>query len=535
MSITMLAVEPPATGSALGARARELTLELSELVRGVDAGTASDASNAPDALDGAEAAALAVTFGELERLAAAGKTLSAGRVAATGHHRVLSFPSAARWLADVTNVGVGEAGQVIATAAHLGDAGLSPTRAAMVAGSLTGAQASEIARTAAGAPGEQERLLRMAARETTAVLRDECRKVRLAGRPTEGPEARRRRVAEEMALGTRDLGDGMAELFARMPSAWLVLVMAAVREQGDVIFKRARADGRNDPHAAYLVEALVTLLLLGNLGGDGSDPDDDDGVGGPDAADPTDAADAVDDDGVGEVDLADEVDDDDGNDAAEQGASEPDFGDDGVCGGAGFDDPLYGQLLASIWGGPPPAPPPRAQRRRMRRGRCACGGRVAPRAKIIARVDQAALLRGWVEGGETCEIAGVGPVPVSTVRELWPDAVVKLVVTRGTDVVNVTHLGRRATEAMATAMQWASVRCTNVACDNDRFVEVDHRLGWANVHRTRVDELDGLCAECHRWKTNDNWQLVRGRGRRRFVPPDHPDHPGDPPTPRRRD
>lgn len=69
---------------------------------------------------------------------------------------------------------------------------------------------------------------------------------------------------------------------------------------------------------------------------------------------------------------------------------------------------------------------------------------------------------------------------------------------------------------------------------NDRFLEVDQRLGYANVHRTRVDELDGLCTQCHQRTTVDNWQLVRGVGRRRFVPPEHPDHPGDPPTPARR-
>lgn len=521
MSIRALAVEPlavgSALGSALGARARELASELSALVRGVDDAAVSGA------LDGPEAAALAVTFAELERLAAAGKTLAAGRVAETGHYRVLAFPSAARWLADVANGGVGEAGQVLATAAHLGDERLAATRSALVHGSLTGAQASEIARTAAGAPAEQERLLRLAARETVAGLRDECRRVRLAGRPTEEPKARRKRVTEEMAFGTRDLGDGMAEVFARMPSAWMVLVMAAVRDQCDVIFQRARAEGRNDPHAAYLVEALVTLLLLGNLGANRTRADDD-GAGG--------VAGGLDDDDA--ADVAAEC-DDDAVGVDDGGADDGGAHDGGADEGTGFDDPLYAQLLASIWGGQAPAPPSREPRRRMRRGRCSCGGRIAPRAKIIVRVDQAALLRGDVEGGETCDIAGVGPVPVATVRELWPDAVVKLVVTRGVDVANVTHLGRRATEAMATAMQWGSARCTNIACDHDRFVEGDHRLGWANVHRTRVDELDGLCRQCHRLKTNDDWQLVRGRGRRRLVPPEHPDHPGDPPTPRRRD
>lgn len=74
--------------------------------------------------------------------------------------------------------------------------------------------------------------------------------------------------------------------------------------------------------------------------------------------------------------------------------------------------------------------------------------------------------------------------------------------------------------------------CANIGCDNTNFIQIDHRLGYANVARTCLDELDHLCSSCHRLKTNQNWQLVAGTGRRRFVPPEHPDHPGDPPTPR---
>lgn len=485
---------------SLRSEARALARALASFVGRVDSAAAAGG------LSGADAAGLAAVFSEVARLAAAGTTVAAGRVATSGQYRALGFPTAARWLAELSSDGVRAAGRVLTTAAHLDDDRLAATRAAFVGGALTSTQAEELAKTAASAPEEEARLLAFAGRETTKRLREECRRVRLAGRPG-GPKPKPRpgRVAEEMAFGARDLGNGMGELFARMPSSWLVRVTAAVREQCEAIFRRARAEGRDDPHAAYLVEALVALVLFGDVTGTGT------GGGGPDVATAVDA---------------DPADDADGSDAPPT-----DGVDGGPTSGSVFDDPLYRELLAAVTDEEPPAPPPRSVRRR----RCACGGRVVPRAKIIVRVDQSALLRGWTEGDETCDIAGVGPVPVATVRELWPDAVVKLVVTRGVDVVNVTSLGRRATEDMVTAMQWESAsRCSNGACDNERFVQVDHRLGWANVRRTRVDELDGLCCECHRLKTNENWQLVRGRGRRRLVPPEDPDHPGDPPTPRRR-
>lgn len=480
MSSTLLAISPAAMASSLADEVRALARTAATLVARVDEAAQSGV------WPGGEAASVASALATVERLAGAGRTLAAGRVATTGEYRSLGFPTAAHWLASVTGDGVGAAGRAVATAAHLDGDGLAATRAAFAGGALTGDQAAEIARTAASAPEEEARLLALAGRETTKGLRDECRRVRLAGQPDDGPQTKRERLAREMAFRTSDLGNGMGELFARMPSAWLVRIAAAVREQSEAIFDQHRKQGHDDPLAAYQVEALMTLVLFGDLTGVGTGPEEE----------------------------------------AAEAPAEPAW--------EGFDDPLYRELLASIGGEAPPAPPPRAERRRRRRGRCTCGGRVVPRAKILVRVDQSALLRGSTEGEEVCDIAGFGPVPVATVRDLWPDAVVKLVLTKGADVAHVTHLGRRATEAMATAMQWASPRCSNVACDNDRFLEVDHRLGWANVQRTRVDELDGLCSSCHAWKTRDDWQLVRGRGRRRFVPPTDPDHPGDPPTPHRR-
>lgn len=490
-------------------------------------------------LSGAEAAELVAAFSAISKLASAGVTLAAGRVAATGFYREAGSTTARQWLAAATGVSAGEAGQTIATADALREPALAPTRAAVVDGALTARQAAEVAGAAVRSPDAQERLLGVAATSTAKRLRDECRKVRLAGRPPNKPDPR------EFRFRTRDLGDGLSELAATMPTSWMVLVLAAVRHQCEAIFARARAEGREDPHQAYMVEALVTLLLLGDLtgtgyggggggvaGGDGGDGGAAGGAGG--AGGPFEGE--MGEDGGEErggpfesgAGVAGET--GEGNDLTE------DVDDPGAGGaGGGFDDPLYAELLASIRGGAGPLAGGRRPRRH-RRGRCSCGGRVAPRAKILVRVDQAALFRGWTEGEETCDIAGVGPVPVATVRELWPDAVVKAVVTRGVDVVNVTSLGRRANDAIESALEWQVHGCTNAACDNDGFLQIDHRLGWANTHRTRLDELDPLCTECHRRKTIDNWQLVAGAGRRRFVPPSDPDHPGDPPTRvRRRD
>jgi hypothetical protein len=147
-----------------------------------------------------------------------------------------------------------------------------------------------------------------------------------------------------------------------------------------------------------------------------------------------------------------------------------------------------------------------------------------PRYLALLRIDVTALQRGRAHDGELCEIAGVGSVPVAVARRLLGDAIVKLVVTRGVDVLSVTHLGRQATAAQRVALLWQSPTCANQACPHS-FVQIDHRQPWAATHQTRLDALDPLCPHCHRLKTHHNWALIPGTGKRPFVPPTDPRHP----------
>ena len=110
------------------------------------------------------------------------------------------------------------------------------------------------------------------------------------------------------------------------------------------------------------------------------------------------------------------------------------------------------------------------------------------------------------------------------------DAILKLVITKRVDVVNVTHLGRGATAAQRVALLWTSPKCANEACSS-MFVQIDHREPWADTHHTRSDELDHLCPHDHWLKTNDGWLLVTGTGRRAFVGPKDPRHPRNKPPP----
>ncbi len=153
-----------------------------------------------------------------------------------------------------------------------------------------------------------------------------------------------------------------------------------------------------------------------------------------------------------------------------------------------------------------------------------------PRYLALLHVPLEALTRGAVDGEETCEIAGVGPVPVRVARDLLGDAILKLVITKGVDVANVVHLGRGPTAAQRIALLWSAPKCANQACSS-RFVQIDHRDPWAVTRHTTLRELDPLCPHCHRLKTDCGWSLVEGAGRRVFVPPTDPRHHRNRPPP----
>ena len=152
---------------------------------------------------------------------------------------------------------------------------------------------------------------------------------------------------------------------------------------------------------------------------------------------------------------------------------------------------------------------------------------VRPPARILVRVDATAMKRGRTVAGETCEIDGLGPVPVAALRELLPDAAIELIVTNGENVWNITHLGRRANAHQQVVLDWLGGECSREGCGATRNLQVDHRIDWATIHITELMNLDWMCVREHRLKTHHGWALVPGKGKRRMVPPDDPDHPAN--------
>jgi Domain of unknown function (DUF222) len=499
--------------------------QLAELVTAVD----------PDAVSGQTARELWAEFDKVERLGATGKTLLARRVAKTHQPAQQGTETAAEDLARKSGTSTGAAQDAVNTSNRLPEQ--PKVEQALRGGELSPAQAALVSSAAVANPAEEARLVELASRVSIGELREECARVKAAADPD--PEATNRRLHAARQLRRWIDGEGFWTLHAKGTPQAGAAFNVAIQPIIDQLFNDARRAGRREPVQAYAFDALMHLaehvagrcdcnLTAGEPAGEpnaspvGGDRPSADGVDDPAGAQPASA------DGLNEADRtavpANSAADPRGDAVADQTDAAADQPGDPftVLSGDSLVQPADRTGLAGATGSPGIFAAQQQPRK------LACGVRpratVNPRYLALLRVDVEALCRGGVAGDELCEIAGVGPVPVSVARGLLGDAIVKLVITNGVDVLNVTHLGRGPTAAQRAALLWTNPTCSVQGCSRAR-VENDHREPWADTQHTRLDELDPLCGFHHDLKTRLGWALVPGKGKRAFVAPDDPRHP----------
>lgn len=146
-------------------------------------------------------------------------------------------------------------------------------------------------------------------------------------------------------------------------------------------------------------------------------------------------------------------------------------------------------------------------------------GPSGPRALVHVRVDHAALVRGRRKEEETCEIAGIGPIPVATARALSSDAILSAVLTEGADVKAVAHLGRTIPARLRTALQARDAECAVPGCHNRHRLEIDHIQPFAEGGPTSLDNLARLCRPHHHMKTNLGFRVIGGPGKWKWIAP----------------
>ncbi len=423
-----------------------------------------------DVLSGDEAERLARSFAVIERLAAAGKALAAGRAAGCGVWKRSGERSAADWLARLSGTTKGQAQRTLDTAGRVADQ--PEVAVALRAGRLSWQQAEEIAAAAADVPERSAELVDAAGRETMRGLRDVCRRARAgcAG-DAEEERARYRRIHDGRYLRSWVDSDGAGRFEARLTPDAYATVCSALAPFEDRVFDQARRSGRRASFEAYGADALVAMARhASSTAGDARLR-----AAAPVASDPPDG---------------------DPPDGDPPGGDPP-----GVPPDVGGPPPAGGD--------PPDGDPPGGDRPG---GDPTGGGGVGPPVTVIVRVDHSALVRGYVMPGEVCEIDGVGPIPAVTARAMAADAFLAAVVTDGVDIRSVAHLGRSPTSAQRTALCVRDPVCVVSGCAVSAGLEIDHVDPWALTHVTRLDGLARLCRHHHQLKTYHGWFLTGGPG-----------------------
>jgi hypothetical protein len=146
-----------------------------------------------------------------------------------------------------------------------------------------------------------------------------------------------------------------------------------------------------------------------------------------------------------------------------------------------------------------------------------------PDTMVHVVVDYDALVRGHTVSGEQSEIPGIGPVPVSVARRLSEDCFLKLLVTKGVDIVAVAHGGRNIPAHVRTAIEVRDDKCVVPRCDVRRRLQIDHRGTFSRTRITSYDELARLCPWHHYQKTFLGYTYRGGPGTWQWIPPENRD------------
>ena len=208
----------------------------------------------PERLSGTDAARLLKSFAEIERLASAGKLLSARRVESSNVWRRSGHRSAAAHVADATGTGLGPAITALEAARHLGS--LPATDEAVRQGKLSETQVKEITGAAILQPDAEQSLVEAAGQQPLSVLKLRCRRVRAAG---QDQQASYDAVRRSRYLRNWVEDSGAVRFDARLTPDEGARLLASVTAETERLMHEARKAGLDEPRRALAADALVSL------------------------------------------------------------------------------------------------------------------------------------------------------------------------------------------------------------------------------------------------------------------------------------
>lgn len=433
-------------------------------------------------------------LGRIERRAGGARLVLTKAAADVGAWKAAGSRSPEEWAARQHGTTLGEARSDLRASQRL--AGLPAARAAAASGDLSAEATKAVVEGASADPTVEASLVERARRGDLADVRDEARKVRVRADERNGRAARRMHDRRGLRAWVELDGEGRGAW--NVPPAYQARFLAALEPYRAEAFRVAREAGRRENPEALMADAL-DLLALDVLQDLGLDPPDQP------ATDPP-----ADDSGV---DDEDPEHGDDGTDGATSLFPEPRPAPAGAAGPAGESGAAPSTESPAV-AGPGRSGPRLGERRRGR------GNRKAP-VQVMVHVDYQALMRGHRLDGEMCEIAGIGPVPVSLARTLAADAVLRVLVTGTADDATIISSTRRYIPApLRTAIEARDRTCVVPGCHVRHHLEIDHvHTPFGQGGRTELANLARLCRFHHALKTHAGWTLTGQPGTWTLHPP----------------
>jgi hypothetical protein len=218
-----------------------------------------------ETIDGKGAAKLVGIADGIRRCGDSLRTVAVGQVERTNAWKGEGAKNISEWLSSETDCAQYEAQSVVILANQLQH--LPTTQAALLSGTLSNAQAVEVARGAIVDPNTESQLLKLATYATVRDLRDAASRV-VAAATDEA--ARHRQIHKSRSLRSWIDPDGAFIVKGRMTVANGAIVMAALKPIQDEIFKQARKSGNHQSPEAYAADALMALCAAKSVGAQGS-------------------------------------------------------------------------------------------------------------------------------------------------------------------------------------------------------------------------------------------------------------------------
>jgi hypothetical protein len=191
----------------------------------------------------------------VEKAASGVRVLAAARAVERGAHKDEGVADPVAWVARQAGTTGAQARSALELARSLEDH--PRTKAALLSGSVSVAQAKEVAQATAEALGEEDELLGLAAGRDLSALREETRNRRLSR--AEPEDLHRRQLAARRFRHWND-GLGMICFEGALPPEKGIPFVARIEREAARLRARAKRDGCQEPFERHAADALFGLL-----------------------------------------------------------------------------------------------------------------------------------------------------------------------------------------------------------------------------------------------------------------------------------